>query len=71
MQTNDSSVICLCGRLVKSHAEGKQNLDPNLIQTQNLQMVGKHVRVFQREHIRVTPMDVHVVMRLAYYNRYN
>ena len=34
-------------------------------------MVGKHVRVFQREHIRVTPMDVHVVMRLAYYNRYN
>jgi len=34
-------------------------------------MVGKHVRVFQRERIRVTPMDVHVVMRLAYYNRYN
>ena len=48
------------GHLVQPRVEVEQSPDPGHVQTLNLPMAGKHVRVLRLKNQRVTQMDVQV-----------
>ena len=48
------------GHFVQLRVEVEQSLDPDLVQSLNLPMAGKHVRVLRMKNLHVIKMDVKV-----------